>query len=51
VAELHASVATVLTWPVDTEAELDAARRLGVSGVISKNLPLLRTLARGAMGG
>lgn len=51
VAELHDSVPTVLTWPVDTPAELVDARRLGVSGVISKNLPLLRTLARPAMGG
>jgi hypothetical protein len=44
VTELHNAVPIVLTWPVDTEAELDDARRLGVSGVISKNLPLLRTL-------
>ena len=51
VAELHGSVPTVLTWPVDTETELADARRLGVSGVISKNLPLLRTLARPAVGG
>lgn len=46
VAELHAAVPTVMTWPVDTPGELADARRLGVSGVISKNLPLLRTLAR-----
>jgi glycerophosphoryl diester phosphodiesterase len=51
VAELHGFVPTVLTWPVDTPTELDDARRLGVSGVISKNLPLLRTLTQGAMGG
>jgi hypothetical protein len=44
VAELHGSVPAVLTWPVDTGAELADARRLGVSGVISKNLALLRTL-------
>ncbi len=51
VADLHRSVPTVLTWPVDTAAELGDARRLGVSGVIGKNLPLLRTLARPAMDG
>jgi glycerophosphoryl diester phosphodiesterase len=51
VAELHRSVRTVLTWPVDTPAALDDARRLGVSGVISKSLPLLRTITPGAMGG
>jgi glycerophosphoryl diester phosphodiesterase len=42
VDELRAGAGRVLTWPVDTPAELDDARRLGVSGVISKNLPLLR---------
>jgi hypothetical protein len=42
VAELHGSVPAVLTWPVDTEAELADARRLGVSGIIGKNLTLLR---------
>jgi glycerophosphoryl diester phosphodiesterase len=47
VAELHRSVPAVLTWPVDTADELDDARRLGVSGVISKSLPLLRTVAMG----
>lgn len=46
VAELHRSVPTVLTWPVDTSDELADARRLGVTGVIGRNLPLLR-----AMGG
>lgn len=51
VAELHSSVPRVLTWPVDTPVELDDARRLGVSGVISKNLPLLRTLVREAADG
>jgi hypothetical protein len=42
VAELHGAVDRVLTWPVDEPAALADARRLGVSGVISKNLPLLR---------
>ena len=35
------SVQHVLTWPVDTDAELADARRLGVTGVIGKNLALL----------
>jgi hypothetical protein len=30
-----------MTWPVDTPAELDHARRLGVNGVIGKDLTLL----------
>jgi glycerophosphoryl diester phosphodiesterase len=42
VAELHAGAEHVFTWPVDTAAELADARRLGVSGVTSKNLSLLR---------
>jgi glycerophosphoryl diester phosphodiesterase len=42
VDELHASVRQVLTWPVDDTAALADARRLGVGGVISKSLPLLR---------
>jgi glycerophosphoryl diester phosphodiesterase len=42
VDELRRGAGRVLTWPVDTPAELDDARRLGVTGVISKNLPLLR---------
>jgi glycerophosphoryl diester phosphodiesterase len=44
VAELHEAVPTVMTWPVDTPEDLDDAYRLGVSGVISTNLPLLRSL-------
>jgi hypothetical protein len=47
VAELRGSVPHVLTWPVDTDAELDEARRLGVGGVISRNLPLLTGLLDG----
>jgi glycerophosphoryl diester phosphodiesterase len=44
VDELHEAVPHVLTWPVDTAAELADARRLRVRGVISKSLPLLRPL-------
>jgi glycerophosphoryl diester phosphodiesterase len=42
VSELHRAADVVMVWPVDTEAALDHARWLGVSGVISKNLALLR---------
>jgi glycerophosphoryl diester phosphodiesterase len=42
VAELHRSTDRVLAWPVDTSEALARARRIGVSGVISKNLPMLR---------
>jgi glycerophosphoryl diester phosphodiesterase len=42
---LRDSVPHVLTWPVDTEADLADARRLGVSGVIGKNLALLSALS------
>jgi glycerophosphoryl diester phosphodiesterase len=45
VAELHQATDLVMVWPVDTEEALAHARRLGVSGVISKNLPMLRRLA------
>lgn len=41
VDELHASVEYVLTWPVDTPADLDDARRLGVGGIIGNDLSLL----------
>jgi len=41
VDELHRAVQVVLTWPVDTPDALADARRLGVSGVISKDLRLL----------
>ena len=44
VHELHRRVDRVLAWPIDTGSELDRARHLGVSGVISKNLPLLAEL-------
>lgn len=46
VRELHRGVSRVLTWPVDTAAHLDDARRLGVSGIIGKDLALLREVAR-----
>jgi glycerophosphoryl diester phosphodiesterase len=44
VAELRRATSVVMVWPVDTEAALRHARILGVTSVISKNLPLLRTL-------
>jgi len=44
VDELRRGAGRVVTWPVDTSSELADARRLGVSGVISKNLTLLRDL-------
>jgi hypothetical protein len=36
-----------MTWPVDTSAALATARRLGVDGVISKNLDLLAQVLAG----
>ncbi|MBX6356426.1 MAG: glycerophosphodiester phosphodiesterase [Micromonosporaceae bacterium] len=47
--ELRRGADVVMVWPVDTEAALDHARWLGVNGVISKNLDILRQLvhARG----
>ena len=44
VAELHRATDLVLAWPVDTEAALVRAERLGVTGVISKNVPMLARL-------
>ena len=44
VAELRRSTDLVLAWPVDSEAALARARQAGVTGVISKNLPMLRRL-------
>jgi glycerophosphoryl diester phosphodiesterase len=46
VAELRRGAGIVLAWPVDSEAALARAQRLGVSGVISKNLPMLTRLVR-----
>jgi glycerophosphoryl diester phosphodiesterase len=44
VVELRQATDLVMVWPVDTEEALAHARRLGVTGVISKNLTLLRRL-------
>jgi glycerophosphoryl diester phosphodiesterase len=44
VDELRRATDLVLAWSVDTEDELARARRVGVTGVISKNLPLLAGL-------
>jgi glycerophosphoryl diester phosphodiesterase len=41
VTALRRTAQVVFTWPVDTVAELDDARRLGVDGVIGKNLGVL----------
>lgn len=41
---LRTAVEHVLTWPVDTATDLADARRLGVGGVIGKNLALLTEL-------
>jgi glycerophosphoryl diester phosphodiesterase len=42
VAELRRATDLILAWPVDTEAALARARLLGVTGVIGKNLPMLK---------
>src|SRR5262245_23170398 len=47
VQELRQATDLVMAWPVDTEAALDHARRVGATGVISKNLPMLRRLVAG----
>jgi glycerophosphoryl diester phosphodiesterase len=44
VAELRRATDRVLAWPVDTEEALARARRAGVTGVISKNLPMLKAI-------
>lgn len=44
VAELRRGADIVLAWPVDTEAALASARRLGVTGVIGKDLAMLTRL-------
>ena len=41
VTELRRSAEVVLTWPVDTADALAEARRLGVDGVIGKDLDVL----------
>ena len=45
-AELRRATDLVLAWSVDTEAELAHAQRLNVTGVISKNMPMLGRLLR-----
>lgn len=45
VADMHRYVEVVMTWRVDTPAELDDARRLGVTGAIGKNVEVLRELS------
>jgi glycerophosphoryl diester phosphodiesterase len=42
VAELRESTEHVLAWSIDSPEALDHARRLGVTGVISRDLGLLR---------
>lgn len=42
VARLRERVELVLTWPVDDAASLELARRVGVGGVITKDLEVLR---------
>jgi hypothetical protein len=44
VRELRRGADLVLAWPVDSEAALARAESLGVTGVISKNLPMLTRL-------
>lgn len=44
VAELHRHTDLIMAWSVDTDADLAQARAVGVSGIISKNLPLLRSV-------
>jgi len=46
VDELRRATDLVLAWPVDSEAAFASAERLGVTGVISKNLPMLTRLVR-----
>ena len=42
VEEIHERVPMILTWPVDDTASLDQASRVGVDGVITKDLDVLR---------
>jgi glycerophosphoryl diester phosphodiesterase len=34
----------VVTWPVDTPEQLSEARELGVTGITSKDIDLLKSL-------
>jgi glycerophosphoryl diester phosphodiesterase len=47
VAALHRGTGLVMTWPVDTPEALADARRVGVDGIISKDLDLLRGVLDG----
>lgn len=42
VAEIKEHVPLVLTWPVDDDASLQEAHRVGVDGVITKDLDVVR---------
>ncbi len=44
VAELHERVELVLTWPVNDPAALDEVLARGVTGVISDEADILRTV-------
>jgi glycerophosphoryl diester phosphodiesterase len=44
VADLRRHVETVMTWPVDDVAALDAALAIGVNGIISDEPPVLAEL-------
>jgi glycerophosphoryl diester phosphodiesterase len=46
VAELRRATDLVLAWSVDSEAALAEAERVGATGVISKNLPMLTRLVK-----
>jgi glycerophosphoryl diester phosphodiesterase len=46
VAELRRGTDLVLAWSVDTEAGLAQARAVGVTGIISKNIPMLAHLVK-----
>lgn len=41
VTELRRSASVILTWPVDTEYAVQDALRLGVDGLIGKDLEIL----------
>lgn len=44
VTELRRATDLILAWPVDSEESLRRAEQLGVTGVISKNMPMLDRL-------
>ncbi|MEU4236075.1 glycerophosphodiester phosphodiesterase [Actinoplanes sp. NPDC026619] len=45
-AELRRATDLILAWPVDSASDLARAEHLGVTGAISKSLPLLDALVR-----